>query len=492
MRRVVVLGLALGCWLSLALSAPGGLAAAHAEPTVDAATAGQPATEESGFRTSGVAIATLPVGARPYDTPDVMAPSGDGVLDGTGVRMFPLADGSLVDHPVAQAQYGLRSLNSYRLTGDRVYLDRAVANAQRLVDRRVESRGGWYFPYGFDWTVNGDTTQTIRAPWYSAMAEGQALSLFVRLYRATGADQWKQAADATFTALDSAPVPGEPFVSWVDSDGHLWLEEYPRPGITDSERVLNGHVFAMYGVYDYWLLTGDARARRLFDGAVTTVHDTALSRFRRPDWVSIYSLRHACPLGSYHPVHIALFQTLFQITGDGRFAKAANLFSSDYPTAPVDGTGTLAAGTSTAYQLDAHHRVVGSRRVSLRHAVSVPVDGRARAFRGPVLLRVAGGRLAGWWFPERYGRAWLTRPTDVQGYRPRALKVGFRPGTYVGYRYDAAGQRVRRKALTFRRTSWAPTTHSADVAGRRSFRFTTGAWAGYWVPMSSKMLLGSG
>lgn len=491
MRRVMVLGLALGCWMTVGLAGQGDLSAARAEATAATTTTGQPAAEESGFKTSGFAITALPVGSRPYDTPDVMARGGAGIVDASGVRMYRLSDGTVVDHPVAQAQYGLRSLNSYRLTGDQVFLDRAVANAQRLVDRRVESRGGWYFPYGFDFSVDDDTTQTMKAPWYSAMAEGQALSLFVRLYQATGAAQWKQAADATFTALDSAPVPGEPFVSWVDSQGHLWLEEYPRPGVTDSERVLNGHLFAAYGVYDYWLLTGDARARKLFDGAVTTAHDTVLSRFRRPNWISTYSLRHGRSLGSYHPVHIALFRTLFQITGDGRFAKAANLFSSDFPTEPVDGTGIIAAGTRTAYLLDVHFRVVGSRQVTLRRPVSVPVDGRERAYRGPVLLHVAAGRFAGWWFPERYGRAWLTSPTDVQVSAPKAVLVGFRRGRYVGYRYDAAGHRVRRKVVRFRKTSWAPSTRSADVAGLRSFRFTRGAWAGYWVPMSSRMVFGS-
>ena len=135
------------------------------------------------------------------------------------------------EHPVAQIQYGLINLNSYRLTKNRAYLDIAVANAQRNIDRKVESAGAWYYPYDFDFAVHGDTTETLKAPWYSAMAQGQALSLFVRLYEYTKDEKWKAAADATFASLRQAPEGTAPFASRVDGERSALVRGVPAvPG----------------------------------------------------------------------------------------------------------------------------------------------------------------------------------------------------------------------------------------------------------------------
>ncbi len=79
--------------------------------------------------------------------------------------------------------------------------------------------------------------------------------------------KWRLAADATFLSLLQAPDSSAPFSSRVDTKGRLWFEEYPRYPVADSEMVLNGHIFAMYGLHDYWQLTQDDNARKLFLGA---------------------------------------------------------------------------------------------------------------------------------------------------------------------------------------------------------------------------------
>ena len=66
------------------------------------------------------------------------------------------------------------------------------------------------------------------APWYSAMAQGEALSLFSRLWAVTKEPAWRQAAEQTLTSLSLGPAAGQPWCSHVDEAGHLWLDEYPR------------------------------------------------------------------------------------------------------------------------------------------------------------------------------------------------------------------------------------------------------------------------
>jgi hypothetical protein len=446
----------------------------------------EPPAEVSGYRTSGVVAYPLPVGFRPYDTPDILPRGGTGLMDASGVRMFRMssADPKIWDHPVAQAQYALLNLNSYRLTQDAIYLQRAEANAQRLIDRRTEYAGAWYYPYPFDWSFYGDTTD--HAPWYSAMAQGQALSVFVRLFQVTGDPTWKTAADATFTSFVNAPVVDNPFASWVDTNHDLWLEEYPQPDIVSSEKVLNGHIFAAFGIEEYLDLTADPRAAQLFDGAVTTVQDTLLSVFRQPRWSSYYSMRHKQVNLAYHQVHVDELLDLFQITHRARFAAAANILRGDYPLSDVTGRATLGKDLHRVFRVK-QGKVTRSRVVHLTRKRLVSVGHRTRTHDHGVMLAITSGKYAGWYAKERYGRAWMAQPTDAHTYSPRRLNVVFGPGTYVGYRYSKTGHRYSTLTVRFTRRSSAPTSRSAIVGGQSAFRLDSGTWAGYWVPMQSGM-----
>jgi len=178
----------------------------------------------SRYTMSSAVMQPVAVGTRGYEDSKVWPRGGWGTRDSTGVRMFVWpGETKQWNHPVGQAQYAIHNLNSYRLTKDPVYLETARKNAQRLVDRRVESAGAWYYPYDFDFSVHGDTSQMLKAPWYSAMAQGQALSAFVRMFEATKDPQWRLAADATFLSLLQAPDDTAPFASRVDGKGRLWL-----------------------------------------------------------------------------------------------------------------------------------------------------------------------------------------------------------------------------------------------------------------------------
>ncbi|WP_174535657.1 D-glucuronyl C5-epimerase family protein [Micromonospora chalcea] len=181
----------------LALALTMGVVASTAGP---AEAAGVPAlsgaSDVSGYARDGFRPQFIPDAGLPYnDSP--LAPRVDPNLhDEHGVRLFQY-NGQTYDHPVAQAQWGLSNLRTYLANRDRLFLDRAVAQAQRNIDRRVESRSAWWYPYEFDFPRCAQMPM-IRAPWFSAMAQGQLLSLFVRLWAATGEQKWRQAADRTF------------------------------------------------------------------------------------------------------------------------------------------------------------------------------------------------------------------------------------------------------------------------------------------------------
>jgi hypothetical protein len=104
------------------------------------------------------------------------------------------------------------------------------------------------------------------------------------------------------------------------------------------------------------------------------------------------------------------------------------------------------------------------------------------------MLRISAGPYTDWWFPEGFGKAWIRGAKEPHAYSPRQVTAVFTPGTYSAYRYDSAGKRIGAKTITFTKNSSAPTGRSGIVEGRPNYYFTVGAWKGYWVPMSPKVL----
>ena len=159
------------------------------------------------------------------------------------------------------------------------------------------------------------------------MAQGQALSLFTRLYTEIEAPRLMDAAEATFASFERFLNDGaKPWTVLVDNEGYLWLEEYPTPDA--DHHAFNGHNFAVYGLYDYYLLTGDALEE--LKGAVTTVL-RYFDDYRNPDGPSYYELRFGVTDEKYHAIHIKQLATLASITGDDRFAKMSEILICDLP-----------------------------------------------------------------------------------------------------------------------------------------------------------------
>ncbi|WP_305708437.1 D-glucuronyl C5-epimerase family protein [Nocardioides sp.] len=269
----------------------------------------------------------------PYDS-DPMRSVERGDADRQGVVRYE-RDGARVPHPVLEAQFGLSMLNNFRLSKDERYLQMARENARAIIRQADRRNNVLWHTYRFDFALHSDVTNTIHAPWWSAMAQGQVLSLLVRLHRVDGGTEWMRAARQTFRSFlevhREGSLPDGPWVVFASSDNWLWLEEYA--GDVEPMRVLNGHIFAMYGLYDYWSETDDERAAMLFDGAASTVLEFVprLRNKGRPSWYGMRVQDNPVAMSeTYHRIHIGQLDMLAQMTDNPRFAELSRTLRDDF------------------------------------------------------------------------------------------------------------------------------------------------------------------
>jgi len=192
-----------------------------------------------------------------------------------------------------------------------------LAVADWLVANLEQNPAGlWVWNHHFDWEYR----TPLKAPWYSALSQGQGISLLVRAHRETDNPAYLEAAQRAFeTFLKTTDGGG---VSFVDGEGYTWFEE----AIVDPPtHILNGFLWASWGVYDYFLHTRDEQAQRLFDEAVRTLRHN-LPQFDAGFW-SLYEQSGtrlkmlASPF--YHHLHIVQLKVMHRLTDEPVFADYA-------------------------------------------------------------------------------------------------------------------------------------------------------------------------
>ena len=316
------------------------------------------------FKADPFKLREIPIEGRPLSTDWVTSREDTGLHDADGVRM-QIIDGKTYEWARGQANYGLENLNSYRLTGDTFFLDRCLAQAERIVSYHVEADdGAWYFPTYPSRSRHGKPGEWIDAPYYSALAEGRVLLLFSRLALLTGAQEWRDAADHTFAAfLRPGPRDDGLYVVDVDAAGYYWLQEWPWKGM-QPDCTLNGHNSSSFGLYEYYMLTHDARAAALFRAAATTI-EHYLPQFRRDGWISCYCLLHRTANPNYHEMHVGQLLTLYEMTGDVAFASGPTCSAPTTPSRQWTEV-QVAAGAWPVVRVDERGRVVARRTVVVR------------------------------------------------------------------------------------------------------------------------------
>jgi len=183
-----------------------------------------------------------------------------------------------------------------------------------------------FFPYSIDYQNHPNHFHYHYAPWYSGMAQGQILSVFARLYEITHTKKYLLICNEIFHSLTL--LKGKQYSPWVmcvDQNKYLWIEEYPseKPCFT-----LNGMIFGIYGVYDYYRITKNQEAKKILQASLTTVKHN-LHKYRNKNEASYYCQVDQLKIIQYHDIVVGQLFQLYKITKDPFFHQQAELFESD-------------------------------------------------------------------------------------------------------------------------------------------------------------------
>ena len=116
-------------------------------------------------------------------------------------------------------------------------------------------------------------------------------------------------------------------VTFKDKQGNIWIEEYIIKN--DPTHILNGFIWGLWGIYDYWLLTKNKGVEKLFYRYVKTIYNN-INEYDIGYW-SLYEIANL-PINMrastfYHKLHIVQLKVLFKMTNNTIFEDTANKWS---------------------------------------------------------------------------------------------------------------------------------------------------------------------
>ncbi len=237
-----------------------------------------------------------------------------GPLNPGGVPMARGVDGAANAFPILVAQYALALIPGAR-RGDPEALRKLRTQVDWLLERQTMSgpkTGFWVMDF------NNAKYPSLRAPWVSALAQGNGVSALLRAGEVVGPEE--RLTEAALAAYRAMHVP-------VQEDGVLdtrasgpWLEEYPtRP----PRGVLNGAIYSLLGVLDVARITGDSEAWEFWEEGVRTIADL-LPRFDTGFWSTYELAAPALSSVHYHKnIHIPLLRILGSLSGRAVFDDTA-------------------------------------------------------------------------------------------------------------------------------------------------------------------------
>jgi heparosan-N-sulfate-glucuronate 5-epimerase len=246
-------------------------------------------------------------------------------FDAAGIPMWPDASGTLRPHLTTTTSFALGQWELWLLTGEHGHRDRVLTVADFLLGLANSAASGGAMFLDHDDTEGGTAC---------AMNQGEAISVLCRAHELTG----------SATYLDLAIRSALPFHSRYGPDGVTGSVNGAPWYLEGGKTILNGHIYALFGLHDLACLTGDAEHAFLFEqGARSVAESVTLFDAGFWSWYWLESPPYAASM-MYHNLHVVQLEALTELFDDGRLRASAQRFRA-YARSPAN---RLKAGLTLA------------------------------------------------------------------------------------------------------------------------------------------------
>ena len=212
-------------------------------------------------------------------------------------------------NPVAVSQYAMKYYENFKKNNDDKQKKYLLNCANWILENGVKNNDSVFLEYNFPWPK-----YNLEKPWRSGMAQGQSIQALVKAHEVSKETKYLNFAKLLLNAFYIEVKDGG--VTYKNNGG-WWYEEFASKNGPNS-KVLNGMIFSMLGIYEYYKYTNDEKAKFLFEkGRIALIKE--LPKFDNKGFSNYDMLgnlsRH------YHQVHIDLLEKLYSITKDKIFKE---------------------------------------------------------------------------------------------------------------------------------------------------------------------------
>lgn len=170
------------------------------------------------------------------------------------MTLFSCGSKNFEKSPTLKALCALENRNAAMAFNDAKALAKFRSLAEWFLLSHVDGRWEWSFDL---------PSRDLKAPWISGLTQSLGISVLLREYQLSNDPRY---LDVAAKALEWLRKPMEEGGLSVKMSKGVFYEEYPN--IAKPSHVLNGHMWALFGIWDFYRVTGDKVARKMFDDGV--------------------------------------------------------------------------------------------------------------------------------------------------------------------------------------------------------------------------------
>lgn len=231
--------------------------------------------------------------------------------------------------------------NGYYLSGNQNgALRQVLEEASALAADRAEGVA-WEYLFHFD----GGSP-----PWTSGLAQGTAIQAFARGAQRLREPAFAAIAQSALGIFERPPPAGVRLQIAPASSGEPAQVHYLEYSFAPQERILNGFIQSLNGLYDFTKITSSATGLRLFEEGDADAR-TEVPHYDTGSW-SLYDQHSESDLG-YHELLAEFLQDLCQRTREGPPLAAGSSASGTGGAAPQPGGGPASLQPATSIPGDA-------------------------------------------------------------------------------------------------------------------------------------------